>query len=128
VGGDSTHNIFLQTDDVINVPPRNRNIYVFGQVVSPGNVPFTEGKAVDWYITMAGGFTQNARDGDVQVIKARTRQWLSPKETTVEEGDYIWVPKTIERSFGYYMAIVGQTAAVISVAISVVLLVLQLNE
>jgi len=43
-------------------------------------------------------------------------------------GDYIWVPKTIERSFGYYMAIVGQTAAVISVAISVVLLVLQLNQ
>ncbi|MBP1654412.1 MAG: Periplasmic polysaccharide export protein, partial [Bacteroidetes bacterium] len=58
---DSTHNIFLQTDDVINVPPRNKNIYVFGQVVSPGNVPFTDGKSVDWYIAMAGGFTQNAR-------------------------------------------------------------------
>jgi protein involved in polysaccharide export with SLBB domain len=126
--GDSTQNIILQSDDVINIPPRNRNIYVFGQVVSPGNVPFTEGRPVDWYIQMAGGFTQNARDGDVQVIKARTRQWLNPGETKVEEGDYIWVPKTIERSFGYYMAIVGQTAAVISVAVSVVLLVLQLNE
>jgi hypothetical protein len=37
------------------------------------------------------------------------------------------VPKDYERPFGYYLGIVAQSAAIISVAISLVLLVNQLN-
>jgi len=105
-----------------------RTIYVFGQVVSPGNVGFIPGQSVQYYVDRAGGFTERARTGDVKVVKARTRQWLSPKETTVEEGDYVWVPKETEYPFSYYMSILGQTAVILSVAVSTVLLVIQLNK
>jgi protein involved in polysaccharide export with SLBB domain len=117
--GDTTADVILQSDDMINIPPRHRTIYVFGQVVSPGHVPYVVGQDVDYYIRAAGGLTERARGGDMKVVKARTRQWLSPEETAVEEGDYVWVPKVVERPFGYYLAIVAQSAAVISVALSI---------
>ena len=93
---DSTQDIFLRSGDYISVPSVQRTIYVFGQVVNPGNIPFVSGMDYKYYIQKCGSYTENARSGDVMIIKKATRQWLSPSETKIEEGDYIWVPK--ERS------------------------------
>ena len=123
VRGDSAQNVTLQTDDYIFVPSKKKTIYVFGQVVTAGHVPFVEGEGVSYYIRKAGGFTERARDGDTKIIKAKTRQWLSPKETTVEEGDYVWVPKDPERPFAYYMTIYAQVAAIIGTVATVALLI-----
>ena len=125
---DSTLDPILQDNDVIIVPSLKSTIYVFGQVTSPGHVGFVKGQKINYYIDLAGGYTNRARIGDIKVVKAKTRQWLSPEETIVEEGDYIWVPKDLEHPFSYYMAIFGQTAAILSVALSVVLLVIQINK
>lgn len=120
---DSTQNVFLQTEDYITVPSKKKTIYVFGQVVTSGHVPFVEGENFGYYIRKAGGFTERAREGDLKIIKAKTRQWLSPKETTVEEGDYVWVPKDPERPFSYYMNIYAQVAAIIGTVATVALLI-----
>ena len=128
VRGDSTQDATLQNGDYITVPSNRRTVYVFGQVVSPGHIPYVAGENVDYYVRKAGGYTDRARDGDVKVVKAKNKQWLSPDETVVEEGDYIWVPKEIERPFSYYMNIIGQTASIVSVAVSIVLLVIQVNK
>lgn len=124
-GGDSSQDVILQTEDNIYVPSRTKTIYVFGQVVTPGHVPYVEGEDFEYYVRKAGGLTERARAGDLKIIKAGTRQWLSPKETAIEEGDYVWVPKEPERPFSYYMNIIGQTASIVSVAVSIVLLVIQ---
>jgi len=126
--GDSSQNILLQDEDLINVPPRKKTIYVFGQVVSPGHVPFSPGQDVWYYVNKAGGLTERSRRGDVKVVKAKTRQWLSPEETAVDEGDYVWIPKVPERPFGYYLGIVAQSAVVVSAAVSIVLLIIQMNK
>lgn len=128
IAGDSTQDVILRDEDVIRVPSRKRTVYVFGQVVISGHVPYVPGESVSYYIRKAGGLTERARSGEIKIIKARTRQWLSPDETVIEEGDYVWVPKVPERPFSYYMSIIGQTASVVSVAVSVVLLVLQLSR
>jgi len=125
---DSTQDVIVQSEDYVLVPSRKKTIYVFGQVVTAGHVPFFVGERVDYYVRKAGGFTERARSGDLKIIKAKTRQWLSPNETTIEEGDYVWVPKEPERSFAYYMNIIGQTAAIVSAAVSIVLLVIQINK
>ena len=125
---DATQDIFLKSGDDISIPSVRRTIYVFGQVVNPGNVPFVAGKDYKYYVDKAGGFTNKARTGDVMIIKRANRQWLSPKETKIEEGDYIWVPKEPERSFAYYMNIFSQTAAVVTAAISIALLGVQLGR
>lgn len=121
--GDSTQDVILQTDDYIIVPSTKKTIYVFGQVVTSGHVPYVGGEDVDYYIRKAGGFTDRARKGDVKIIKAKTRQWLSPKETSIEQGDYVWVPKDPERPFSYYMTIYAQVAAIIGTAATVALLI-----
>jgi protein involved in polysaccharide export with SLBB domain len=125
---DSTQDVILQSGDYIVIPSKKKTVYVFGQVVSAGHTPFVEGEGVEYYLKKAGGLTGRARRDDIKIIKAKTRQWLSANETTIETGDYVWVPQEIERSFGYYMAIIGQTAAVLSIALSIVLLVLQTNN
>jgi protein involved in polysaccharide export with SLBB domain len=126
--GDSTQDVIVRDGDYVSVPSKRPTIYVFGQVVSAGHVPFVEGEKLAYYVGKAGGYTDRAREDDVRVVKAKTKQWLDPRETVIEEGDYIWVPKVVERPFGYYMNTIGQTASVIAVAVSIVLLVIQINK
>lgn len=125
---DSTQDVILKDADVIEVPSIRRTVYVFGQVVSTGHIPFISGASVEYYLNKAGGVTDRARKGSIKIVKAKTRQWLAPEETTIEEGDYIWVPKTTEYPFGYYLSVFGQTAAIVGVAISAILLVNQLTK
>jgi polysaccharide biosynthesis/export protein len=125
---DSSQDIYMKYGDYIYVPAIQRTIYIFGQVVNPGNIPFSNGMDYEYYVQKCGGFTDKARSGDVMIIKRATRQWLSPGETKIEEGDYIWVPKEIERSFSYYMNVFSQTAAVITAAVSLALLAIQLKK
>jgi polysaccharide export outer membrane protein len=125
---DSTRDIRLEDGDVIDVPSAKKTVYVFGQVVNPGHVGFVPGEDVWYYIRKAGGVTDRAREGDIKLVKAKTRQWLSPGGLTVEEGDYVWVPKEPERPFTYYLNIVAQSAAVVSVALSAALIVIQLRK
>jgi polysaccharide biosynthesis/export protein len=128
VAKDTTQDIYLKDGDYVSVPSIRRTIYVFGQVVNPGNIPFIPGKDYMHYIEKCGNYTDNARSSDVMIIKSVTRQWLSPSETTIEEGDYIWVPKKISHSFAYYMNVFSQTAAVITAAVSIALLWIQLKK
>jgi polysaccharide export outer membrane protein len=125
---DSSQDVILQSEDYVIVPSARKTIYVFGQVVSPGHIPYIPGTNVEYYLVKAGGATERARLGDIKIVKAKTKQWLSPKETTIEEGDYVWVPKEVERPFGYYMSIVGSIASVVSVAATVTLLVYQITK
>ncbi len=125
---DTTQDVILRSEDYVHVPSQKVTVYVFGQVISNGYIPFVAGEGVAYYVKKAGGYTDRAREGDVRIVKARTRQWLAASETTIEAGDYIWVPRVIERSFGYYMSIVGQTAAIVSVALSIILLTVQISN
>ncbi|HLF19234.1 MAG TPA: SLBB domain-containing protein [Bacteroidota bacterium] len=125
---DSTQDVVLQPEDRVVIPSVKKTVYVFGQVVAPTHVPLVPGEDVAYYVKKAGGFTDRARTGDVVIIKRATRQWLAPSETTIEDGDYIWAPKAPDRPFSYYLAIIGQTASIISGALTIVLLVLQLQK
>lgn len=120
---DSTQDVTLRNFDRIIVPTRSRTVYVFGQVLSPGHVLFREGKPVSHYIEVAGGFTNDAREGDMRVIKGNTRAWLGPDETLIEDGDYIWVPKDNPRPFGEYLATVAQLATVVASLATVILVI-----
>lgn len=127
-GGDSTQNVFLRTEDIIAIPSSKQTVYVFGQVVNPGHIPFLEGRDVWYYIAQAGGATDRARKGDIKIVKAKTRQWLAPGDTGLEQGDYVWVPKDYERPFGYYLGVIAQSAAILGAAMSIVILAVQLSK
>src|SRR5579862_104232 len=120
---DSTQDVILQSEDNIVVPGVVRTVYVFGQVQSPGHVEFVPGKKIDYYIDEAGGFIEEARQGDVTIIKASTDQWLSPDETKLESGDYIWVPKKPYRPLPYWTNVISQVGTALGAFVGVVLVV-----
>jgi polysaccharide biosynthesis/export protein len=125
---DSTQDVLLQSEDIIIVPSVKKTIYVFGQVVSPGHIPFIAGQSVEYYVLKAGGFTDRARKGDMKIIKAKTKQWLDPGETQIEDGDYVWVPKHPDRPFAYYMMVASQAASVLSVIIGIAVVIVQVSK
>jgi protein involved in polysaccharide export with SLBB domain len=128
VNKDESQDVILQSEDRIYIPSVRKTVYVFGQVNSPGNVPFIDGKKYEYYIGCAGGYTDDAQKGDVAVIKWTTRQWFDPDKTQIQEGDFIWVPPVVRRPASYWLAIIGQTTSIISVALSIVILVVQLKK
>lgn len=123
VRGDSTHDVALRTHDRIVIPSQQRTVYVFGQVVSPGHVMFEVGRDYESYIAQAGGFANEARVGDVKIIKCGTRVWLDPDETEIEDGDMVWVPKETRYPFSYYVTIYSQIAGIVAAAATVALLI-----
>jgi polysaccharide export outer membrane protein len=125
---DTTQDVVLQREDQIVVPSRRQTLYVFGQVVNPGHVPYIEGRDVSYYVKRAGGFADHASRGEIKVIKARTKQWLHPGDTKLEEGDNIWIPAEQDHPFSYYMTIASQFATVISVVIGLAVIIVQLRK
>jgi protein involved in polysaccharide export with SLBB domain len=119
---DSACDVTLRNRDRFTVPSAQRNIYVFGQVVRPGHVPYVPGKGYRHYVDRASGFTELARTGNVKIIKAGSRVWLDPDETEVEDGDMIWVPKEITYPFSYYLSTAVQIAGIIGTAITLIVL------
>lgn len=128
VKGDSTADITLRPYDRVVVPARSKNVYVFGQVLSPGHVEYVDGQNYLEYIARAGGFTQDAREGDVKIIKGSTRAWLDPGETKIEDGDYLWVPKERQYSFAYYLNTYAQIAGIAGTVATIALLINNLTK
>lgn len=92
VAHDSTADITLEDGDILLVPRNTGTVYVFGQVNSPGFIPYVEGKDFDWYIEQAQGYAEEASTGRARIIKANTRAWMDPDDTVIEPGDMIFVP------------------------------------
>lgn len=118
----SDKDIFLRDGDFIQIAAKKKTVYVFGQVIYPGHIIFTPNRDFQSYINQAGGLTEYARKGDIKIIKAATRQWLSPDETTIEDGDYVWVPKEPYRPFTYYLTVYSQVFGIIATTVSLILL------
>jgi protein involved in polysaccharide export with SLBB domain len=125
---DKTKDVILRDGDRIIIAQKVHTVYVFGQVVQPGHVQFSSNQSYKYFIDKAGGFADDAVKGDVHIIKANSKQWLSPGETTIEEGDYIWVPKEPYRPFSYYIQIYGQLFGIVGTLVTVAVLVVQLKK
>jgi len=95
----SLENIYLQEDDVINVPKQKREIKVSGEVLFPTEVVYVDGQGLSYYVDRAGGYTDDAKKGRVYVLKpngvaAKTKHFLFFKSyPKVEEGSEILVPR-----------------------------------
>lgn len=122
---DESADVRLQHGDVIFIPSRNETISIMGQVASPGQVPYISGRPLDYYISQTGGYGKHARLSHIQVIKAETQEWLSPKETDIQVGDTIWVPRKPVRD---YYAIFKETLSVTATLTTLYLVLQQITK
>ncbi len=131
----NANDFYLQDGDNIVIPSQQKSVYVFGQVKTPGHVSFIANKDYQYYIVQAGGYTDDALTGDIRIVKAKTKQWLLPSETTIEEGDYVWIPKEPYRTTTYYtqqysqiFGIIGSVASVVTTVLTALVLINQLEK
>jgi hypothetical protein len=64
------------------------------------------------------------------VIKNLSREWLEAEENNIvlEEGDFIWVPRTSSHSFNYYVYSIGGYLGIVASAATIILLLIQLGK
>jgi protein involved in polysaccharide export with SLBB domain len=80
--------------DRLFVPRDESTIFVFGQVNNPGYFPFeSEVSSVNRYIDRAGGFALAADKERIFVIKAGSKTWYTPENTSLNSGDMIFVDR-----------------------------------
>lgn len=95
--GEERYNVPLYDGDLVVVPEAAEGVFVWGQVRSPGVVPFEPGRTVQWYIAQAGGYGVGADQQRVRVLRGATRTWLLPKEAgELQPGDEIYVPRRLD--------------------------------
>ena len=104
----------VKDGDVVLVPEKQNLVYMFGQVKNPGYVPFEAGKDYNYYINAVGGKGE-AAEGDVKIIKAKGRIWVTAgKESVIEPGDFIYLPKSVSHRWEYYLMHVGSIASIVT--------------
>lgn len=116
----SAENIVMQSGDIVVVQPTPDRVYVYGQVMRPGYVPFTPNKRLRWYVDRAGGYATGARDDRARIIKGKSMVWVEDDDNVfVEPGDEVYVPRPPDIPVGTEL----QTYAIVaSIASSVVAL------
>jgi hypothetical protein len=119
---DKAKDVFVHDGDHLVIGSRVKTVYVFGQVVHPGHVSFVKDQHYSYYTEKAGGLTDLAVKGDIRILKASTKQWLSPGETTIEDGDYVWVPQEPYRPFSYYLYIYSQIFGIVGTVATLAIL------
>lgn len=85
--------IKLNDGDRLFIPRDYNSIVMYGQLNNPGDYPYNPELSVMDYIRQAGGMSLAAAPERIFVIKAGSRAWLSPGETTLESGDMIFVDR-----------------------------------
>lgn len=86
-------NINVLDGDRLFIPRDNHTVFLFGQVNNPGYFTFKSNVSVEQYIHKAGGLALAADPGRIFVIKAGSRTWYKPDQTTLGSGDYIFVDR-----------------------------------
>ncbi len=125
---DSAQDITILDKDVIIIPSNRKTVYVDGQVVNPGHVPFVAGQKFEDYLKKAGGYSEEADEGEARVIKGKTLEWAKPEDTIVESGDRIYVPRKPRREFTYYFNIFRDVFGIATGVATITLLYIQINK
>ena len=109
--------------DLIIVPERTMTVFVSGGVVSPGNITYRPDWTYEEYINAAGGFTDLAREGWVNIINSKTGKWIDiDDDAQVREGDIIFIPERDRRDWLSYfwqsLGVVAQVSAIVLVVVT----------
>ena len=98
--------ITLRSGDKLHIPIMPSEISVMGEVQFPTSHLFQSGLSVDQYINLSGGFTQNADEKRIFVVKSNgavlTKKgsgWFSGNQSqkNIQTGDVIVVPINLQK-------------------------------
>jgi polysaccharide biosynthesis/export protein len=130
---DARDNVILAGGDSIHIPEYNPIIMVQGAVNSPGAVPYTPGKSLDWYVDAAGGYTQlsdtrhayvTQANGKRQGVKRRTI--LADDVPKPQPGAVVFVPaKRVQDQPSNVVGVIGTVAQLMAALVTVIVVARQ---
>lgn len=88
----STDDIILMEGDSISIPQFINTVEISGEVYFPNTVTYKDGKSLNYYIDMAGGYNSTAHKRHVYVVYPNGRISRA-KHSNIEPGCQIIVPK-----------------------------------
>ncbi len=117
-------NIVLRQGDYVFIPPVPSGIQVIGAVASSGTITFQKRKNARHYINEAGGFTNNANNKELRLVKANGRIFSGKKcfNRTVEPGDMVIVPYKLKRD-NYWMRSTASVAGILASLATTILII-----
>ena len=119
----------LEEGDIINIPTANNLVLVQGEVALPGAFIYEEDKNLDYYIKLAGDFTERANKKRILVIRANGKAerydaswYVFASAPSLKPGDSLLVLPAIETGRGLQItSVLAQILYQIAIATSVVL-------
>ncbi|MCF7911566.1 MAG: SLBB domain-containing protein [Candidatus Cloacimonetes bacterium] len=95
--GSGNADIILQDNDYIYIPDQVTSVEVSGAVMYPGAYKWQAGKNFEYYVELAGGYTNQAHKSKIRLIMAESGSWLKKdKNYRIDQGDKIFVPEKEE--------------------------------
>lgn len=125
----SKFNLILQDGDVLSVPKQLQTVRIRGQVLYPTRVSYDKVSRFKDYISLAGGFSDNARIKKSYVVYAngraeRTKRFLFFRSfPNVEPGADIFIPEKPERRPLTSGEVLGITSGLASLSFVVIQIV-----
>jgi polysaccharide biosynthesis/export protein len=124
----SRDNVILAGGDSIHIPEYNPIVMVQGAVNSPGAVPYTPGKSLDWYVDAAGGYTQLSDSKHAYVTQAngkrqgvKRRVVLADGVPRPQAGAVVFVPaKRVQDQPSNVIGIIGTVAQLMAALVTVI--------
>lgn len=108
--------LVLKHNDIIFLPKKINEVYVFGAVRSPGAYPFNSNMKSGDYVGLAGKTERSASSSSIKVIRGSEEKVLKGPDVEVERGDKIEVPiRKIELTKDY-LQIIGTFTSILIAA------------
>ena len=129
----SKDDIILVPGDKINVPQQLQTVTLSGEFLYPAAAQYTEHRSFKYYLSKAGGFSDNAKKGKVFVIYPngsvdRTKQFLFFRNyPDIKPGSEIVAPGRPERRGISTGEIIGITSGLSSIAAIIAAIILNNN-
>ena len=115
LGGDARQDVVLQDGDQIIIPRQTDSVYVVGEVASPfASFHVKPGDRVGDVLRLAGGYTRNADQAEVRLLKAGGRIIDAHVERAgIEPGDTILVPQRFRKDVTWQDSLLALTPVAI---------------
>lgn len=88
-------NIILMDGDTIDIPLRVETVSVVGAVIRPTTLHLRTSEKLKYYIEKSGGFTNDADQKRVMVMRADGSMIPAKQVKYLEEGDIVYVPPRV---------------------------------
>jgi polysaccharide export outer membrane protein len=127
--GDLSKDFVLQPGDIVEVTKGSAKVAILGDIRSPGYYDLKENMRLLELISLAGGFTDNAKIGKVSIIneydintpkkvrEVNLNKILAGKQddVAIKKGDTVYIPKTNIASANWFLSNIMPWLSLISV-------------